>query len=168
MQFNSLQDVYVHELKDLYSAEKQIVDALPKMAEAAASDDLRTAFLDHLKQSREHMTKVNDILSSMSVNPGSVKCKGMEGLLKEGEDVIGTDGQSKAKDAALIAAAQRVEHYEMAAYGAARTHAEELGHSDAASTLQTILDQEGKTNEKLTSIAEGGFMSKGVNQQASR
>lgn len=168
MNLNSLRDVYVHELKDLYSAEKQIVDALPKMAQAATSDELRSAFMEHLEQSREHITKVNGILSGMNVNPGNVKCEGMEGLIKEGEEIINSDGHSTAKDAALIAAAQRVEHYEMAAYGAARTYAKELGEGDAASTLQGILDEEGKADEKLTKIATGGFLSEGINEKASR
>lgn len=166
MNLKTLHDVYVHELKDIYSAEKQIIEALPKMVDNASNSDLQKAFSEHLEQSQTHLEHVNRLLNEIDVNPGNVKCEGMEGLINEGEEVIKTAGSNDAKDAALIAAAQRVEHYEMAAYGCARTYARLLGYNDAADTLQTILDQEGETDKKLTKLAEGGFLSQGINQEA--
>jgi ferritin-like metal-binding protein YciE len=168
MNLKSLHDVYVHELKDLYSAEKQIIEALPKMVEAASHSELKDAFSSHLQQSQTHLDRLQQLLDNMDTNPGSTKCKGLEGLLKEGDEVIKTAGTRSAKDAALIAAAQRVEHYEMAAYGCARTYAKLLGHKDAAKTLQTTLDEEGDTDKKLTKLAEGGFLSEGINEEAKR
>jgi ferritin-like metal-binding protein YciE len=166
MNLNTLHDVYVHQLKDLYSAEKQIVEALPKMAKAASSDDLRNAFQSHLKQSEIHMERVRQILDELDENPGSTKCDGMEGLIKEGEDTIKSAGQAAAKDAMLISAAQRVEHYEIAAYGSVRTYANLLGYSDAADMLQKTLDEEGATDKKLTKLAEGGLLNGGINTKA--
>lgn len=166
MNLNSLHDVYVHELKDLYSAEKQITEALPKMVKAAGDQSLKEAFSRHLDQTETHLQRVQQILAEIDVNPGNVKCDGMEGLLKEGEHIIKTSGNKVAKDAALIAAAQRVEHYEIAAYGAARSHAEILGYGDAASTLQQTLDEEGETDKKLTQLAEGGLLREGINKEA--
>lgn len=168
MDLNSLHDVYVHGLKDLYSAEKQIIEALPKMARAASSNDLQRAFEEHLAQSETHLQRLSGILNELGVNPGNVKCDGMEGLLKEGEDVIKSRGNSTAKDAALISAAQRVEHYEIAAYGSARTYAQSLGYNDAANVLQTTLDEEGTTDKKLTKLAEGSVLNGGINQEAKR
>jgi ferritin-like metal-binding protein YciE len=168
MKLKSLHDVYVHELKDLYSAEKQITEALPQMVEAASDKSLKDAFSHHLKQTQTHLQRVRQILDEIDVNPGNIKCEGMEGLLKEGEDVIKTAGGRAAKDAALISAAQRVEHYEMAAYGSARTYANLLGYSDAANMLQKTLDEEGAADKKLTELAEGGFLSEGINEEAQR
>ncbi|MBK8905913.1 MAG: ferritin-like domain-containing protein [Anaerolineaceae bacterium] len=166
MNLNSLHDVYVHELKDLYSAEKQITEALPKMVKAASDQSLKDAFSHHLDQTQGHLQRVRQILDELDENPGNVKCDGMEGLIKEGEDVIKTSGDSTAKDAALIAAAQRVEHYEIAAYGAARSHAKILGYDEAANTLQRTLDEEGETDKKLTQLAEGGLLGEGINESA--
>jgi len=164
---NSLQDVFEHELKDLYSAEKQLIEALPKMRDAAADDELRQAFAHHLEQTQQHFERVHSILSDLDVNPGSMVCDGMEGLITEGEDIIKENPRkSAARDAAIIAAAQRVEHYEIAAYGAARTYANLLGYSDAADMLQTNLDEEGAADKKLTSLAEGGILSQGINEEA--
>ena len=168
MKLNSLHDVYVHQLKDIYSAEKQIIEALPKMARAASSDQLRAAFEKHLQQSETHLERVRQVLDEVDVNPGNVKCDGMEGLIKEGEDAIKTDGQAAAKDAMLISAAQRVEHYEIAAYGSVRTYADLLGYSEAADLLQATLDEEGETDKKLTQLAEGGLLSAGINVKAQR
>ena len=168
MKFNTLHDVYVHQLKDLYSAEKQIVEALPKMAEAASSKELRAAFEEHLQQSQTHLERVHSILNDLNVNPGSVKCEGVEGLIQEGEDVIKTGGKSAAVDAMLISAAQRVEHYEIAAYGSVRTYAKVLGYSDAADLLQQTLDEEGETDKKLTKLAEGGWLSSAINERANQ
>ena len=167
MKLNSLQDVYVHQLKDLYSAEKQIIEALPKMAQAASSSELQSAFKEHLQQSQTHLERVQQILNELSVNPGNVKCDGMEGLIKEGEHAVKADGDSAAKDALLISAAQRVEHYEIAAYGSVRTYANELGYSNAADLLQRTLDEEGETDKKLSALAEGGILQSGINEAAS-
>jgi ferritin-like metal-binding protein YciE len=166
MNLRSLHDVYVHELKDLYSAEKQITEALPKMVQAASEKSLKEAFSRHLDQTQGHLQRVRQLLDEINVNPGNVKCHGMEGLLKEGEDIVNTSGSGTAKDAALIAAAQRVEHYEIAAYGAARSHAKLLGFKDAAHTLQQTLDEEGETDKKLTKLAEGSWLTDGINKEA--
>ena len=166
MKLKTLHDVYVHELKDIYSAEKQIVEALPQMAKNATDEELKKAFSDHLEKSRAHLDHVQSLLQSLDANPGNSKCEGMAGLLKEGESVINTAGNATAKDAALIAAAQRVEHYEMAAYGCARTYAGLLGYTDHQRLLQSILNEEGAADKHLTSLAQGGFLTTGINQEA--
>ena len=168
MQLNSLQDLFVHELKDLYSAEKQIVEALPNMVQAASSSELQEAFSHHLELTKTHLERVHEILRELDINPGNAKCEAMEGLLKEGEEIINTKAKADVKAAALITAAQRVEHYEMAGYGALRTYAEHLGYKDAAKLLQTTLDEEGEADKKLTKLAEGGWFGGGINQQAKR
>jgi len=165
---DNLEDLFVHELHDLYSAEQQIIAALPKMANAATSSDLREAFEKHLRQTRNHVARLDEIFSSMNVSGNGHECRGMKGLIEEGEQVMKMDGNASVKDAALIAAAQRVEHYEIAGYGAARTYAKELNHDDAADLLQETLDEEGATDKKLTKLAEGGLLATGINEQASR
>jgi ferritin-like metal-binding protein YciE len=159
MKMKTLEDLFIHEIQDLYSAEEQIVEALPKMAKAAASSDLRKAFQQHLEVSKTHLERVEQILSGLSEKPGK-KCKGMEGLLKEGEEVLKEDSDAAVKDAALIAAAQRVEHYEMAGYGAARTHALQLEYSEMAEVLQQTLNEEGAADKKLTELAESSINAK--------
>jgi ferritin-like metal-binding protein YciE len=163
---NSLQDLFVHELRDLYSAEQQLVSALPKMARAASSPDLQTAFHEHLDQTRNHVTRLDRIFGQLGTSGMGKECEAMKGLIKEGEQTIQAGGDSDVKDAALIAAAQRVEHYEIAAYGAARTFAEKLGYDEAADMLQKTLDEEGKTDKKLTALAEGGIFKTGINERA--
>jgi ferritin-like metal-binding protein YciE len=165
-QLNNLQDLFVHELRDLFSAEQQLLDALPKMVQAASSADLQTAFRHHLDQTRTHVTRLDRIFDQLEVTGAGEECQGMKGLIREGESVINTNGSSAVKDAALIAAAQRVEHYEIAGYGTARTHAQNLGLNDVASQLQNTLDEEGETNKKLTDLAEGGWFDGGINQEA--
>ena len=166
MQLNTLKDLYIEQLRDLYSAETQLVDALPKMAQAASSADLKKAFQSHLDETKSQKQRLERIFSELGTTPGGETCKAMEGLIKEGEDIIHTSAQASVKDAALIAAAQRVEHYEMAGYGTVRTFANELGYDDAKSLLQMTLDEEGNANKKLNSIAEGGLMSSGINEKA--
>jgi ferritin-like metal-binding protein YciE len=163
---NSLQELYVHELKDLYSAEKQILEALPKMAQAANAPTLKSAFEQHLEQTRTHVERLTSLLQELGENPGNKKCKGMEGLITEGSEVLQMRGDSATKDAALIAAAQRVEHYEIAGYGTAQTYAKMLGHTMAASTLQKTLNEEGETDKKLTKLAEGTMLTTGINEKA--
>lgn len=165
---NNMEDLFVHELKDLYSAEQQLIEALPKMANGASSTTLREAFEKHLSQTRNHVDRLDRIFSMMNVSREAHECKGMKGLIEEGEEVLKMQGDASAKDAALIGAAQRVEHYEIAGYGTARTHAEQLNYDDVADLLQDTLDEEGETNKKLTKIAEGGLLSTGVNEQAVR
>ena len=139
MKLNSLEDLFIHELKDLYSAEKQLTEALPKMVEAANTPALQDAFNAHLKETETHLERVHQILQKLNVNPGNAKCDAMEGLIEEGEEIINMKADADVKDAALIGAAQRVEHYEMAGYGTARTFALRLGHIDAADLLQHLL-----------------------------
>jgi ferritin-like metal-binding protein YciE len=153
MELETLRDLYVTELKDLYSAENQLVKALPKMAKAATAKSLKNGFEKHLQETREHANRLKKIFQSMGVSPGSKKCEAMEGLIGEGEHVIETDAEPEVRDAALIAAAQRVEHYEMAGYGCVRTYAELLGEKEAAKVLQKTLNEEGATDKKLTQLA---------------
>ncbi len=163
MKFESLQELYLTELKDLYDAENRIVKALPKMAEAAQSPDLRQAFEEHLQQTRGHVDRLEQIFQKLNEAPKGEKCKGMVGILDEGEDVIdaGEDAPPAVNDAALIAAAQRVEHYEIAAYGTVRTYARRLGWEDHAQLLNQTLQEEGAADKKLTSLAEAS-----INEQA--
>ena len=154
MELETLKDLYIHELKDLHSAEKQIIKALPKMAKAAANKKLAGGFEEHLKQTKEHLARLEKILTSHNESTRGPKCKGMEGLIKEGDEVIEDGAEDEVRDAGLIAAAQRVEHYEMAGYGCARTYAELLGDPDGAELLQTTLTEESDTDKKLTNLAQ--------------
>jgi ferritin-like metal-binding protein YciE len=150
----SLQDLYVEELRDLYSAETQIVKALPKMAKAASAEELKAAFEEHLEQTKVHVERLEQIFEKLDEKPKGKTCKAMEGLVEEGEELIKEKPEPSVLDAGLISAAQRVEHYEMAGYGSVRTYAKLLGHQDAAQILQTTLDEEGETDKKLTLLAE--------------
>jgi ferritin-like metal-binding protein YciE len=154
MKMKTLHDLFVHELKDLHSAEKQLLRALPKMAKAASSDDLKQAFESHLAETEEHVTRLDQIFEQLDISNRGHKCKAMEGLIEEGKDLLAEDIDSEVLDAALISAAQRVEHYEIAGYGCARTFARRLGLEDIAQMLQQTLDEEGTTDQKLTDIAE--------------
>jgi ferritin-like metal-binding protein YciE len=154
MNIDSLEKLFVHELKDLHSAENQILKALPKMAEKASNPDLRKAFELHQRQTEEQVKRLEQIFDTMDHKPGGHKCKGMEGLIEEGEDVMEDAEDDAVRDAGMIAAAQRVEHYEIAAYGTARTYAKMLGRDDAVQLLQQTLDEEGETDKKLTQLAE--------------
>jgi ferritin-like metal-binding protein YciE len=150
----SLQDVYVEQLKDLYSAEQQILRALPKMAKSAVHPELQKAFTDHEQVTRVHVERLERIFQQLGKSPGGHKCKGMEGLLTEGAELLEEHAESDALDAAMIAAAQRVEHYEIAGYGTVRTFANMLGLPEHAELLQKTLDEEGKTDHQLTELAE--------------
>jgi ferritin-like metal-binding protein YciE len=154
MKMNSLEDLFVNELKDLYSAEKQLLKALPKMAKAATSKPLQNGFTKHLKQTEGHVSRLEKVFEELGVSPRGKKCKAMEGLIEEGQEVIDEDADPSVKDAALIAAAQRVEHYEIAGYGCVRTYANLLNHKKAATLLQQTLDEEGDTDKTLTKLAE--------------
>ena len=153
MKLETLKDLYIQELKDLYSAEKQIVKALPKMVKAASNKQLATGFKEHLEQTKEHAVRLEKILTRHDESTHGPKREGMEGVLKEGEEMIKENAEEEVRDAGLIAAAQRVEHYEMAGYGCARTYAELLGDPDGAQLLQTTLTEESDTDKKLTKLA---------------
>lgn len=150
----TLEDLYVDLLKDLYSAEKQLTKALPKMAKNAQSSDLRKAFEDHLKQTEKQAERIERIFAEMEGSPRGKKCVGMEGLIEEGNEVIKEAAEPEAADAGMIAAAQKVEHYEIAGYGTARAWARHLGFEDAAKLLDQTLEEESMANELLTRIAE--------------
>jgi ferritin-like metal-binding protein YciE len=150
----TLDDLYTDMLKDLYSAEKQLVKALPKLAKNAQSPDLQKAFQEHLKQTERHVERIERIFSDLGGSPRGKKCVGMEGLVAEGNELLQEDTDPDVLDAGLIAAAQKVEHYEIASYGTVRTWAERLGYTNAVQLLQQTLDEEGDANKKLTEIAE--------------
>ena len=153
MQLETLKDLYIHELKDLYSVEKQLIGALPKMAKAANDEKLGAGFRKHLAQTKEHAARLEKILSEHKETTRGPKCKGMQGIIAEGAEMIEEEADPEVKDAGLIAAAQRVEHYEIAGYGTARTYAEMLGDREGAKLLQTTLAEEEKTDQKLTQLA---------------
>ncbi len=151
---NSLEDLLIHELKDLHSAETQLVKALPKMAKAASDENLKAAFEEHLAETEEHVARLEQIMENFDKSPRGQACKAMQGLIAEGEEIIKEKAEPAVKDAALIVAAQKVEHYEISGYGSARAMAEALGYDDIADILSTTLDEESMTDESLTSLAE--------------
>ena len=153
MEMNRLKHLYIEELKDLYSAETQLVQAIPKMANAASSEDLRTGFEEHLGQTKEHVVRLEKILKSLGESGKGKKCKGMEGLIKEGSEMIEEAPSPEELDAGLISAAQRVEHYEIAGYGCVSAYAKLLGEHQAVTLLKQTLDEEKATDEKLTELA---------------
>lgn len=154
MEQNALRELYIDELKDLYDAENRLVKALPKMAKAANSDELRSGIEDHLEQTRGHVERLKEIFTSMDEKPSGKKCAGMMGLLKEGEELLEEDFDGETLDAAIISAAQRVEHYEIAAYGCVRNWANLLGEREASALLEKTLEEEKETDQKLTQMAE--------------
>ncbi|MDB6052778.1 MAG: hypothetical protein JWN25_301 [Verrucomicrobiales bacterium] len=154
MKIETLKDLYLEELKDLYSAETQLVKALPQMAKAATSDELRAAFEEHLELTREHVERLDQIFENHDESPKGKKCKAMEGLIEEAKELLEEDIAEDVLDAGLIAAAQRVEHYEIAVYGCVRTYAKLLGLEEEADLLQQTLDEEEETDQTLTDIAE--------------
>jgi ferritin-like metal-binding protein YciE len=161
MKLDSLEDLFVEQLRDLYDAEKQLVKALPKMAKAASAPKLKAAFEGHLEETKHQVERLERIFTSLGEKPKGESCAAMEGLVKEGGEMISEEGDPHVKDAGLIACAQRVEHYEMAGYGCVRTWAQQLGKSDAARLLEQTLDEERHADEKLNAIAESM-----VNKQA--
>ncbi len=154
MGVKNLEELFVHELKDLHDAERQILKALPKMAEKSQHEELRSAFEEHRRQTEGHVRRLEEIFDDIGEKPGGVKCRGIRGIIEEGEEGMKEADEGEVRDAAMIAAAQRVEHYEMAAYGSARTFARRLGNSRAAELLQQTLNEEGETDHKLSRIAE--------------
>jgi ferritin-like metal-binding protein YciE len=153
MKLNSLEDLLHYELKDLYSAENQLVKALPKMAKAATNADLKAGFEEHLQQTQGHVQRLEEIAEKLGIKLSGHKCKAMEGLVEEGAELIDEDANDSVRDAGLISAAQRVEHYEIAGHGTVRSLAETLGHDEIADLLGQTLREEKETDEKLTGLA---------------
>src|SRR5215208_6291459 len=156
MKIDTLEDLLTDELKDLYSAENQLIKALPKMAKTAKSDELRTAFEEHLEQTKNHAQRIEQVCNDLGVSPKGKKCVGMEGLIEEGKEIMtnGSKDPASPMEAGLIGAAQKVEHYEIAAYGTASAHARQLGFNNIAKMLDKTLEEEKQTDEKLTKLAE--------------
>jgi ferritin-like metal-binding protein YciE len=163
MELETLQDLYIHELKDLLSAEKQLVKALPKMAKAASNKELKAGFQQHLAETKEQAARLEQLLKAHDESTRGPVCKGMEGLIKEGQEMIEEEADEEVRDAGLIGAAQRVEHYEIAGYGCARTYAQLLGHKEDAKILQQSLNEEGATDKKLTKLAKASINIAAVN-----
>jgi len=157
VKLDSMRALYLEQLRDLHSAETQLVEALPKAAKAAHNGELKSAIQKHLEITKEHVARLDDILGQMEERPGRTVCKGMAGLIKEAGEAIEADGDARVRDAAIIAAAQRIEHYEIAGYGCAATFADLLKDSQAAARLRTTLTEERETNDALTQLAEGSI-----------
>ena len=151
----NLEELFHHEIKDLYSAEKQLLEALPKMAKKAQDPKLKQAFESHLSETEEQKARLEKVCEILGISPGRTKCKAMEGLIEEGEDMIDENAEPEVKDAGLIASAQRIEHYEISGYGTAAHYAERLGKTDAAKLLRTTLDEEQNADTKLNKLAKG-------------
>jgi ferritin-like metal-binding protein YciE len=152
--FDSMEDLLVDQLQDLYDAEKQLVKALPKAAKAASNPELKSAIEHHLEETKDQVSRLEEVFDHIGKKAKKKTCEAMKGLLEEAEEVLGAKGDPDVKDAAIIASAQRIEHYEIASYGSARTFAQHLGHTQAARLLQKTLDEEGAADKKLTKIAE--------------
>jgi ferritin-like metal-binding protein YciE len=155
MKLNTLQDLYIDELRDLYNAENQLLKALPKMAKGASSSELKQAFEEHLEETKGHVERLEQIFDGLDENPKGKTCYAMKGLVEEGSEILDKDGEESVLDAGIIAAAQKVEHYEIASYGTVRTFADLLNQTEASKLLQETLDEEGEANEKLNDLAEG-------------
>jgi ferritin-like metal-binding protein YciE len=166
MRLQSLDDVFQEQIEDLHSAETQLVQALPAIAQAASDDKLKQAIAKHLEETRGHVGRLDEIERELGITQNGSRCEAMAGLIKEGEEIASADGVPSARDAALIGAAQRVEHYEIAAYGTAKALAAELGHDKASRLLDDTLGEESHADELLTKIATGGLFKSGVNQAA--
>ena len=155
MKLDNLRKLYISELRDLYSAENQLLKALPKMAKGASSDELKQAFEDHLQETEGHVERLDEIFEELDESPKGKTCHAMKGLVEEGSEILEEEGEESVLDAGIIAAAQKVEHYEIASYGTVRTFAELLGEKEAAKLLQQTLDEEGAADEKLNELADG-------------
>jgi ferritin-like metal-binding protein YciE len=155
MKLDTLKTLYVNELRDLYNAENQLIKALPKMAKAASSEELKEAFEKHLEQTKTHVERLEEVFEDLDEKPTGKTCRAMKGLIEEGSEILEEDGEESVLDAGIIVAAQKVEHYEIASYGSVRTFAELLGKDKSAQLLQTTLEEESEANEKLNELAEG-------------
>ena len=154
MKLDTLKTLYVDELRDLYNAENQLLKALPKMAKAASSEELKDAFEKHLEQTKTHVERLEEVFEDIGEKPKGKTCKAMKGLIEEGSEILQEDGEESVIDAGIIVAAQKVEHYEIASYGSVRTFAQLLGKDQSAELLQTTLDEETEANELLNNLAE--------------
>jgi len=154
MKLNTLKQLYIEELRDLHSAENQLLKALPKMAKGASSEELKLAFENHLDQTKVHVERLEEIFERLNETPKGKTCQAMKGLVEEGSEILGEDGEESVLDAGIIAAAQKVEHYEIASYGTVRTFAQLLGEDEAAELLQETLDEEGEADKLLTQLAQ--------------
>lgn len=163
---NTLQDLLIEQLQDIYDAENQLIDALPSMANAATDPELRKAFDGHLEETREQAGRLREMFSLLGLPAERKRCKAMAGLIREAEEVLEATGDPVVIDAALIAAAQRVEHYEIAAYGCVRAFAKRLGHSSVAHLIDKSINEEGNADKKLTKLAEGGIFAHSINKEA--
>jgi ferritin-like metal-binding protein YciE len=161
MKLRSLEDLFIEQLKDIYYAERHILKALPKMAKKASNTELADAFEEHLQETETHIDRLERVFEIIDRKPQAKKCEAMDGLIKEGKELMKEDAGASVIDAGMIVAAQKVEHYEIAAYGSLRTFAEKLGYEEAADILQETLDEESAADEKLTEIAESS-----VNEEA--
>lgn len=168
MEQNDFFNLFIKELRDLFSAETQLVKAIPKIKNAATSNDLREAFETHLQKTRGQVSRLEEIFTSLNESPQGVICRGMQGLIQEGEEIMQSPYAADVKDAALIAVAQRIEHYEIACYGVVKAFAQQLDLDEIASMLDESLDEESEADKLLSSIAEGGFFTTGVNKRASQ
>jgi len=166
MPLNSLREVLIHELRDMYSAEQQLSKAMPRLARAVSNSELREAIENHEAETKIQIGRLNRMFELLGESSAGEHCNAMEGLIQEAEDLISENGAADAKDAALIAAAQRIEHYEMAGYGSAKAYAGELGLDDVEDLIDETLDEEGNANKKLNSLATGGIFSSGINEEA--
>jgi ferritin-like metal-binding protein YciE len=168
MKLDTLEDLLVEQLEDLYTTEKELLNTIPKMVDASQSTELKKAFGEQYEQTRTQINRLEEVYSKLGLTHKEFSKSGSSGVVRYGEDVLTATGNPVVKDAALIAAAQRVEHYEMAGYGSARTFARELGYNDVEALLQKTLDEEGKTDINLSKIAEGGMFGAGINPNAPR
>lgn len=154
IKLDHLEKLYLSQLKDVYNAEHQLLEALPKMRDAASDEKLRAAFADHLAETKGHVERLEQIFAGMDGRPGGQRCKAMEGLVKEGQEILEEDGEPATRDAAIICAAQKVEHYEIATYGCLREYARMLGRADAVELLEQTLQEEKDADGRLTGLAE--------------
>ncbi len=169
MKLHTLQDLFTSQLEDLYCVEQKILDALPKMAAASSSQNLREEFEDQMRITQRQLERLDRVFDALHLSHTQRSCEGIEGIIHQSDEILETtDADPKVRDAALISTLQRVEHYEMAEYGSARTYAHDLGYADLENLLQTNLNEEGVTDHRLSKIAQGGFLSRGVNQRAPR
>jgi ferritin-like metal-binding protein YciE len=168
MKITNLHELFIHVLRDLYSAESQIIKALPKLIAKTTSEDLKTALQDHLDVTKNHLTRLDEMAEEFDFKAAAQVCLGVKGIIAEGDKTVAEISDPATRDAAIIAAAQRVEHYEIATYGAAMSFANEMGHDYAADLLQQTLDEESDADKLLTSLAEGGLLSDGINSKAAK
>jgi len=165
MRLDTLQDLLIDQLQDLWSAKRQIHDALPGMAHAAYSSDLKEVLEEYMRTTKDQIARIEEVLNKLGVGHDGKRCEGMEGLIREGRNYVQRDGDPEVKDTALITAARKIEHYELTGYGAARSYARELGYNDIADLLQETLDEEGESEKQLSSLARGGFYSTGRDRE---